>query len=111
MRDILPDGYEYKILKCDEGGLQDDNMCFTAEVRVNCQTEADVKQFLSDFNISSRCSYIMAVGRQDKRQEGRSSYRGYRKCCLNVSKEGDRNIIRSLNKPQTHLLNHLLLLK
>ena len=90
MRDILPDGYEYKILRCNEGELKDDNMSFTAEVRVNCQTEADVKQFLSDFNISSGCSYNMAVGRQDKRQEGRSSYRGYRKCCLNVSKEGDR---------------------
>ena len=45
MRDILPDGYEYKILSCNEGELKDENLSFTAEVRVNCHTEADVNSF------------------------------------------------------------------
>ena len=43
MRDILPSNYEYKILKFEMGGATEDNMKYTAEVRVNCQSEEGVK--------------------------------------------------------------------
>ena len=68
--------YTEKTISCD------------LEFRVNVNSEKEVKTFLSDLNSSTCCSFIIQSGRQDRRPKGdkaRSSLRGYRKCCLNVS--------------------------
>ena len=75
LRDILPSDYSYKVLNCEMQEMAEDNIKFSAEVRVNCLSETDVKGFLSELNISSGCTYNIAAGRQDKRHDGRSQYR------------------------------------
>ena len=89
LRYICPARWSNMVLKCELGELNEDNVKFTAEVRINCVSESEEKVFLSDLNIKSGCIYNLAVGRQDKRQNARSLYRGFRKCCLNVTKFGD----------------------
>ena len=77
LRDILPSDYSYKVLNCEMQEMAEDNTKFSAEVRVNCLSETDVKGFLSELNISSCFTYNIAAGWQDKRKNGRSQCRGY----------------------------------
>ena len=89
--DLLPEEYEYKLLKFEMTEFQEDNIHFTAEIRVNCNSEGEVKVFLSTLNISTGCTFNIASGRQDKKQDlGRCTFRGYRKCSLNINKTGDK---------------------
>ena len=91
LRDFLPENYQYKIIKCDDKNNNGEE--FDIEVRVNVTTEHGVKNFLAEFNSSSGCTFNCQSGRQDKHQDGgsaRSRYRGYRKCCMNVSHSCDK---------------------
>ena len=91
--DILPQQYSYRFIKCE---LEQENISTTSfdiEIRLNVSTDEGVKTFLQDFNSSSGCTYNMMSGRQDRKQDGqhsRSKLRGFRKCCLNVSRNGKR---------------------
>ena len=91
LRDLLPANYEYKVVKFEMTEFEEDNIHFTAELRVNCESEGEVKVFLSTLNMSTGCTFNIASGRQDKRQDsGRCKFRGYRKCSLNINKTGDK---------------------
>ena len=83
------------MLKCNVTEYKEKDIKCDMEIRVNVTNEANVKLFLSDFNTSSGCTFNCQSGRQDKRPNGnnaRSQYRGFRKCCLNVTHcEGKEN--------------------
>ena len=85
VQDFLPKNFEYKIKTCDVTEHSEQNIRFDIELRVNVESENGVKSFLGEFNTSSGCTFNIQSGRQDKRQNKRSRYRGYRKCCMNVA--------------------------
>ena len=95
VRDLLPEGYEYKVIKCEVYNSDETNPKFLTEIRANVNSQQDVKEFLSKFNSSSGCSFNVMSGRQDRRCDtaaAKARYRGFRKCCLNVChKEGKEN--------------------
>ena len=93
IKDLLPENYEYKIITYKIEEQTEQNIVFNVELRVNVKTEQETKVFLSDFNTSSGCTFNIQSGRQDRHQDGnnaRSKYRGYRKCCMNVSTSHDK---------------------
>ena len=93
LRDLLPDDHDYKVINCEVEDQSENNLKFMLEMRVNVKSELDVKQFLSALNTSSGCTFNIKNGQPDKRQGGGrtlSQIRGYRKCCMNVDKVGDR---------------------
>ena len=64
---------------------------FDIELRVDVSSEDGVKTFLSELNESSGCTFNVKTGRPDKRpigEKSRSTFRGYRKCCMNVAAKG-----------------------
>ena len=99
LRDLLPADYDYKIKKCEVKDQSEDNLKFNLEIRVSVKTEGEVKLFLASMNKSTGCTFNIQMGRQDKRQNLKnkenldrslSQLRGYRKCCMNVDKSGER---------------------
>ena len=94
LRDIFPQNYDYKLKYCKINNQSEDNLVFESEMRVNVKTECEVKQFFADLNTSTGCTFNIQAGKADRRQEegGRtlSKLRGYRKCCMRVSKSGGR---------------------
>ena len=77
----MPENINYNVIKCEVNNGED----FVLELRV--------KYFLSEFNTSSGWTFNTQSGRPDKYQQGgkaRSRYRGYRKCCLNVTHSEDK---------------------
>ena len=85
VRELLPDDYDYKAIKCEVLNNEETNPKFVTEFRVNVLTEQELKTFLSKLNISSGCTFNVKQGRADKKcNTSRTSYRGFRKCCLNV---------------------------
>ena len=86
--DFFPTDYGYKVVNSIVTEQNEQNVKFDIEIRVNVNTQEGVKLFLSQFNQSSQCTFNQQSGRPDKSESGtnpRSSYRGFRKCCLNVS--------------------------
>ena len=68
-------------------------MKFDLEIRSGVKTQAEVKLILYSLNKSSGCTFNVQSGKADKRQSGGttlSQLRGFRKCCFNVDKIGDR---------------------
>ena len=68
-------------------------MKFDLDVRVNVSSEQAVKQFLSELNTSTGCTFNVMNGRPDKSAGGvgaRCGYRGYRKCAMNVCGSDNR---------------------
>ena len=93
IKSILPDKYQYKILKSRFDDKCEFDFHCSVQLRVNVQSEESVRQFLEEFYFASGCSFNILSGRQDKHPVGtqsRSTYRGYRKCCMKVSKQ--RNV-------------------
>ena len=87
----LPQGYEYQAVKCEVFNNDEENPKFLTEFRVNVDTEQELKSFISKFNTSSGCTFNIQSGRPDKKCDTvRSSYRGFRKCCLKVCHKEDK---------------------
>ena len=93
LTDFFPSDYQYKVVShlVEENSVH--NIKFDIELRVNVDNREGVTKFLSELNRSSQCTFNIKHGRQDKTQSedsARSSYRGFRKCCLNVSHRSDK---------------------
>ena len=86
---FMPESYDYKIVSGSSRCLSH----FEIEIRANVTTEAGVKQFLSELNVTSGCTFNTQSGRPDKRQDknsSRSKLRGFRKCFMNVKHSEDK---------------------
>ena len=83
---MLPEGHSFKFVKYDleQNNLQELKFCL--ETRVNIDSPANVKQFLSLLNDSTGCTFNVQTGRPDNNKEShRSKMSGYRKCSMNVA--------------------------
>ena len=90
---MLPPGYAYKFLKYNlqQNDLQE--IKFNLETRVNVKIQSNVKQFLSDLNESTGCTFNMQSGRPDNCKEShRSKCSGFRKCSMNVALSGKKEL-------------------
>ena len=93
LNDFFPSEYEYKVVSHLIAEQSVQNFKFDIELRVNVDSREGLNKFLSQLNQSTQCTFNIQSGRQDKTQSGdnpRSSYRGFRKCCLNVSHSNDK---------------------
>ena len=72
IKDILPLGYDYKLIKWEIASTTSDtnDLKFDFEFRVNVDNEESVFKLINDFNVSSGCTYNVKTGRQDRRQSG-----------------------------------------
>ena len=68
----MPANYEYKVVKFEMPEFEEDNIHFTAELRVTCESEGEVNVVLSTLNMSTGCTFNIASGRQDKRRDSGS---------------------------------------
>ena len=93
LKDFFPPEYESMVVSHVIGDNLVQDVNFDMEVRVNVDSKEWVINFLAQLNQSTQCTCNIQNGRQDKAQSGhnaRSSYRGFWKCCLNVSHNPDK---------------------
>ena len=90
---MLPEHYRYKFLKYNmqQNNLQEIKFCL--ETRVDVSNQNSVKQFLSELNESTGCTFNIQSGRPDNNKEShRAKCSGFRKCCMKVASSGKKEL-------------------
>ena len=93
LQELLPENYDYKVIAFNVKEQTEENVKCDIEARVDIKTVEGVKIFLTDLNTSTGCNFNMKTGRPDRQGKGinpRMLYRGFRKCCMNVAHDMDK---------------------
>ena len=90
--ELLPPTYRYKLIAINVKEYGENIKC-DIETRVDVETVSEVKTFLSELNTSTGCTFNVKTGRPDRQGQGlkpRIQYGGYRKCCMQVAHDENK---------------------